>query len=192
MIWIVIALIMMGIGAMVLEIFLPAGGVLGLAGLGSYVAGIVLTFRHFESTTGYIMLIASLLAAPVVFALSFRIFPRTFFGRRLILSDRQKTGSGFTSYSAERYSDLEGQEGVALTRLRPSGMARIAGRKYSVVTGGEMIEAGDPVRVSVIEGSRIVVLRARKDAPVRSDEARGTDRNARGRADGDRGADSET
>jgi membrane-bound serine protease (ClpP class) len=51
---------------------------------------------------------------------------------------------------------------VAVTTLRPSGMARIEGVKYSVVTGGELIEKNQPVRVVKVEGSRIVVKKLSK------------------------------
>jgi len=164
MLWTVIALIVLGIGARVVEISLPAGGILGIAGLGSYVAGIVLTFRHFDSMAGYVLLAVTVVAAPVVLALTFKIFPRTFMGKRLILSGGQQRNEGYTSYTSERYDELVGMEGVALTRLRPSGMVRIGDGKYSVVTGGEMIDSGETVRVSVVEGSRIVVRKVGTEA----------------------------
>ena len=56
-------------------------------------------------------------------------------------------------------------EGEALTMLRPSGMAKFDGKKYSVVTSGELVEKGTVVRVVKVEGSRVVVrpVKAEKD-----------------------------
>jgi membrane-bound serine protease (ClpP class) len=54
-----------------------------------------------------------------------------------------------------------GATGVALTDLRPAGVAEIAGRRVDVVTEGEYLRAGDPVEVLVDEGYRRVVRRAR-------------------------------
>ena len=64
---------------------------------------------------------------------------------------------GYSSFSQELYVDLIGKEGVSLTILRPAGMVRVDGRKYSAVTGGEFIEKDIPVKVVKVEGSRVVV-----------------------------------
>ena len=163
MLWLVLGLILVGLLALFVEIFVPAGGLIGIAGLGCYIAGIVLTFKNFNPTTGFIMLTLTVVAAPVFFALAFRVFPKTFMGKRLILKNSQLSSSGYTSYTSEKYTGLVGLEGVALTMLRPSGVIRIDEKKYSVVTGGEYIEAGDSVEVSLVEGSRIVVRKIKEN-----------------------------
>jgi membrane-bound serine protease (ClpP class) len=53
-----------------------------------------------------------------------------------------------------------GLTGVALSDLRPSGMATIAGQRVDVVTEGEHIAAGEPVEVVRDEGYRRIVRRA--------------------------------
>jgi membrane-bound serine protease (ClpP class) len=50
-----------------------------------------------------------------------------------------------------------GAEGLALTNLRPSGTARFEGSPVDVITDGRLIDSGTPVRITVIEGVRIVV-----------------------------------
>jgi membrane-bound serine protease (ClpP class) len=54
-------------------------------------------------------------------------------------------------------ADLTGREGVALTVLRPSGMALIDGRRFDVVAESAMIERGSAVRVVQVDGTRVVV-----------------------------------
>jgi membrane-bound serine protease (ClpP class) len=54
-----------------------------------------------------------------------------------------------------------GAVGVAITDLRPAGVAEIAGRRVDVVTEGEYLRAGDHVEVLVDEGYRRLVRRAR-------------------------------
>lgn len=54
---------------------------------------------------------------------------------------------------------LLGRQGVALTDLRPAGVARIDGHRIDVVTEGEWLAAGDPVTVITDEGYRRVVER---------------------------------
>ncbi|GAB4189079.1 MAG: hypothetical protein Kow00105_03630 [Phycisphaeraceae bacterium] len=50
-----------------------------------------------------------------------------------------------------------GLQGVAVTDLRPSGLARFEGREIDVVSVGPFIEKGQPVKVIEVHGSRIVV-----------------------------------
>jgi membrane-bound serine protease (ClpP class) len=59
--------------------------------------------------------------------------------------------------SAALRADLVGQEGVAVTDLRPAGTATIAGERVDVVTEGEFVNQGSPVRVLRSEGYRHVV-----------------------------------
>jgi membrane-bound serine protease (ClpP class) len=55
---------------------------------------------------------------------------------------------------------LLGRQGIALSDLRPAGVARIDGHRIDVVTDGEWLAAGDPVTVISDEGYRRVVERA--------------------------------
>ena len=50
--------------------------------------------------------------------------------------------------------------------LRPSGTVKIEGQKYSVVTGGEMIQQDEAVIVVKVEGNRIVVRRRAPGEPA--------------------------
>ena len=52
------------------------------------------------------------------------------------------------------------KKGVAVTVLRPAGMAEFDGVKLNVVSDGEFIPEGERVRVSRVEGNRIVVVKA--------------------------------
>jgi len=49
------------------------------------------------------------------------------------------------------------QTGTALSALRPAGTAVINGKRVDVVTEGQMIDPGTPVRVVAVEGMRVVV-----------------------------------
>jgi membrane-bound serine protease (ClpP class) len=59
--------------------------------------------------------------------------------------------------SAPQRADLVGQEGVAVTDLRPAGTATIAGERVDVVTEGEFVAQGSAVRVVRSEGYRHIV-----------------------------------
>lgn len=71
----------------------------------------------------------------------------------------------FTSHPATESPapTLAGAAGVAVTDLRPSGVAEIDGRRVDVVSGGEYIPAGAPIAVIADDQYRRVVRRA--DSP---------------------------
>ena len=50
-----------------------------------------------------------------------------------------------------------GREGTATTALRPTGLGEFDGVRLNVVSEGDFIENGTKIRVTQIEGSRIVV-----------------------------------
>lgn len=155
--WLAIGLAAAGVLALILEVFVPAAGIIGIAGLGSIIASVVIAFQRLGNLIGSIYLAVVLVLVPVFIVLYFRLFPRSPVGRWLISQDRQEPEKGYSSFTAEKYFDLIGKEGISLTILRPAGMVRIDGQKYSAVTGGEFIEKDKPIKVVKVEGSRVVV-----------------------------------
>jgi len=155
--WLCIVLVSVGFVAIFVEFFVPAGGLVGVAGLAAMVVGIVFAYYDHGNLAGTLLLLLALAGTPISLAVGFKIFPHTFLGKRLILSQSQPQEQGYTASSSGKYKALLGKEGVVVSPLRPVGMARIDDEKYSVVTEGEMIEAGAAVKVTAVEGSRIVV-----------------------------------
>jgi membrane-bound serine protease (ClpP class) len=170
-IWFPILLFVVGFIALFIELFVPAAGMIGAAGIVCMIIGTVLGYRSFGSTVGTLFLTGTLIGVPAMIVIGLKLFPRTFVGKRLILSFSQRQEEGFTSYTRERYDDLLGKEGEALTMLRPSGMVLIDGKKQSVVTSGELVERGERVRVIKVEGSRVVVRRVN----LKSQDSQGED-----------------
>lgn len=167
--WGSFVLIAIGILAIFVEVFVPAAGLIGIAGGGSIVAAVVLAYLNHPGLEAGLVLATAVVATPAALILGFKVFPKTFMGRQLILRDEQNTNTGFTSYDGSIYKDLVGAEGQALTSLHPSGTARINGRKYSVVTSGEFVSGDSSIRVVAVEGSRIVVRQ------IKTSEARSTE-----------------
>lgn len=158
-IWIMILMVVLGLVAIILEVFLPAGGVIGVLGGIAMVAGIVLAFIKVNPAAGMSLLVGTLILTPIALYFAFKFFPQSPVGRRLILSKESKAEDGYQS-SDPALEALKGQEGVALTRLRPAGAARFGKHRVDVVTDSEMIDKGTKVRVIEVEGSRVVVEKA--------------------------------
>jgi membrane-bound serine protease (ClpP class) len=152
-----ILLLVIGLAAIIIELFVPAGGLIGLIGLGSIVTAIVMTFQSQGPAVGTIFLIAAMILIPTFLVIWFKFFPNSFMGRRLILRDSQTRETGYTSHTDPSYPDLRGKSGSAVTPLRPSGTVIIEGRRYSAVTDGEFIEKNETVTVKKTEGNRIEV-----------------------------------
>ena len=100
----------------------------------------------------------SLLIALVASLVILRFLPRLPFGRRLILE--AGLGAGH-KYGSAPESDRRwlGKRGRASSSLRPAGIAEIEGERVDVVSEGELIDAGQFVEVTRVDGNRIVVRR---------------------------------
>lgn len=59
--------------------------------------------------------------------------------------------------STEAFGISAGDEGIALTTLRPSGKVRIRDRKVDAVTQGGFIDPGTPVRVAKVTAGHVIV-----------------------------------
>lgn len=55
-----------------------------------------------------------------------------------------------------------GDSGTVVTALRPAGRAKINNEEYDVVADGEFIEKGAAIKISMIDGGRVVVVREGK------------------------------
>ena len=76
-------------------------------------------------------------------------------------SRAQPPTDGTAAAADDALGPLQGKRGVTLSPLRPSGFARIEGRKVDVVTRGEMIDEGVEVSVIDVSGNRVVVAQVK-------------------------------
>ena len=67
--------------------------------------------------------------------------------------------------SAEADLSLLGQEGTALTALRPSGTVVFGKQRIDVVTDGTFLEEGTRIVVVQVQGSRVVVEAVSSPSP---------------------------
>jgi membrane-bound ClpP family serine protease len=154
-----IILLAAGIFLAFLETILPSGGLLGFLAAASLIGAVVIGFMHGEPT-GWIILLATFVCVPVLILLGLKVLPKTPIGRRMILAEPNKRldpVSGKIEISDENFSPLKDKSGVAVTELRPSGIAEIDGKRYSVVSEGEMIRPSVEIIVKEVEGNNIIV-----------------------------------
>lgn len=140
--WLIMLIYVAGVALVIMEALLP-GMVIGFIGMACVVISVVYGFgNHWVIGTGQIAI--AVVIIPTLFYIAIR---------RLSVKTTLASAVGF----AKDYDVYLGKEGEALTDLRPAGMIRVDGKKVDVVTAGEMIDKGKRVRVTKVEGNRVVV-----------------------------------
>lgn len=161
--WAAFALIAIGILAIYMEFFVPAFGIIGIAGLVTIIVTVILGYRDLPDLQATIILLTAIFVTPAAIITLLRRFPTSILGRRLILTTQlgdQPPSQQGDSPTPVAPRSLAGRTGVATTPLHPSGVALIDGTRFSVVTNGEYLETGTKVIVAQHFGARIVVRRA--------------------------------
>jgi membrane-bound serine protease (ClpP class) len=164
--WEELLLVTAGVLLLGLEIFvIPGFGIAGLLGIVALVGGLTLSVIGAGATMQTVLYAAgrvalSLLAAMAGSLVLLKLLPRLPFARPLVLDTGLGSRTGYTSASEADRRWL-GRLGTAAGPLRPAGIAEIDGTRVDVVSQGEYVEAGAPVKVVSVEGNRIVVRRTR-------------------------------
>lgn len=155
MIWAIVLLII-GIGLVVLEVLLPSGGLISLMAAVAIVSSLILGFMN-SSVLGVTLSAVTFVCLPTAIVVALKILPSTSLGRRMFLIPKAASVSSAGPSGQDDYAGLFGKAGIAVTELRPSGIAEIGQKRYSVVAECEMIDKGTEIVVVKIEGNNIVV-----------------------------------
>lgn len=154
-IWLAYLAFVLGIIAFALEaLVFPGFGVSGIVGIILVGWGVLLLAVDVTQVTAALVL--ALIATIVIFVLGLRLMSRYKLWHKFTLQNKQDSKEGYVAPAPE-LSLFAGKEGIALTPLRPAGSAEVEGQRLDVVTEGEFIRTGMPVRVIKVEGTRIVV-----------------------------------
>lgn len=145
----VIVMILSGLILIAVEVIvIPGFGLIGILGGGVILAGGWVSYTQLSPGFGVLALVGGLVAA----GLMLWLLPRTRAARSMVLRARHEGTALDPSFQ-----QLLGQQGVALTVLRPSGTAEFDDRPVDVVTEGQFVEPGTAVQVIQVEGARVVV-----------------------------------
>jgi membrane-bound ClpP family serine protease len=154
------AFILLGLGlvVVVMELFLPSAGILGILATVLILSSIVLGFTE-GLKYGALMLGLVVVSVPAVLALMVKVWPHTPLGKRILLKDLKPEDVLPNSSHYTRKKDLEGRLGVAKTKMLPSGIIVVDGEKFDAVSEEFAIEQGDPIKVVSVRENRIYVQR---------------------------------
>lgn len=153
--WLPIVLFVAGLLLMVVEIFIPDFGLIGILGIGSLVSGLYLTLGDLAQTIEDLSIAIIITACLVVYLLK-RGYSLANLNRLVLHSkdDKYKEDTGYES-------KLEvGSKGIAETTLRPSGKATFGEEDdslYDVLSTQGHISKGSRLRIEKISGTKISV-----------------------------------
>jgi membrane-bound ClpP family serine protease len=164
----VVALLLLGLGVMVLEVFVPSGGILGFVSIAALVAAVATAFLEQGATAGMASLAVVVLAVPAVLAMAFRWFPETPLGRR-VLPPAPEAADVLPDLERRRHvRELVGHRGRAASELLPWGRVEIDGEAVEAMSEGGPIEVGAAIEAVGVQGTALVVrpVEPRAAAPV--------------------------
>lgn len=143
----------------VIEVFVPSGGLIAILSTGCAIAGVVCLFKV-STTWGAIGVAAVLVMGPLTFAFALKVWPSTPMGRKMMGEKPPE------QLEAERLAELKereqlaalvGMEGVVLVDLRPIGTIEVNGKRYEALSERSIIRAGSRVKITMVEPNQIKV-----------------------------------
>ncbi|HEV8058843.1 MAG TPA: hypothetical protein VGP68_03165 [Gemmataceae bacterium] len=153
-------LIAVGVVLLIAEVILGSGGILFGLSLAAIVIGVAMTFFvSNDPTIGLATLLGVFLGAPILGSLLVRLWPRTPWGRRMVLQGAQEDATVAQMPVNLELEHYRGQFGRAISSLRPSGVADFDGKRVDVLTEGGPVEAGEMVRCLEVRAGRVIVRR---------------------------------
>jgi len=137
------------------EVFVPSGGLISIFALACLVGGVLIFFRH-STIAGWIGLIIALIMIPSVLVFAYKIFPKTRFGRNVLLAPPERQ-QGDAIPDSSNLRRMLGAEGIVLTPLRPVGMCDFSGQRLECVAESGYVDKGKKVKVIDVESTQLTV-----------------------------------
>lgn len=170
--WLEILLFAVGLIFILIElVILPGFGVFGFGGIAMVIVSLVLASQTFvipvnpqQYRTASLSMLTLVGAAAgfgvAMFALR-NVIPNAPFFKQVMLQPPEmnspELGLKSDSESIVDWKHLEGTTGETVTKLIPSGKAKIKGRLFDVISDGRMLEVGKKIKVVEVTGNRILV-----------------------------------
>lgn len=152
-----VVLLLVGLLVMVLEVFIPSGGILGFVSVVAILAAIVMAFVEQGPAVGMLVLAAAVVAVPGVLIMAFRWFPRTPLGRRVLPPPPDASEVLPDSPLRKRARGMVGRTGRVVREMLPWGSVEIDGTTLEAVSESGPIALGTIVEAVGVQGMGVVV-----------------------------------
>lgn len=155
--WLILAVFLFAACAvlLVLEIFVPSFGLLTISSLACLGAGIAIFFEY-GAVAGWIGVAVAAVLIPLIWILTYRIFPKTSMGRKMILG-KPDAGRGDAIPDCRDLQEMLSKVGIVRTPLRPVGICDFEGRRLECVSERGFIEVNQKVKVIRVQGTSLTV-----------------------------------
>lgn len=153
----IILFFVVGTGLLVVEVFMPGFGIAGISGIVVEGVSIALTFLRYGPFAALGLTIVVLALVGVVISITLRSATKGRLSKSAFILTKAETADEGYNAANQDMEVLIGKEGVVTNTLRPVGMAEIEGVKLNVVSDAEFIPKGTPVRVTRVDGLRVIV-----------------------------------
>ena len=157
-----IILMLIGCGLVVLEVFIPSGGIIAFFSTIAIIASIVVAFRR-DTTTGLSFVVLTLMAVPTAVGLAFKVWPLTPMGKAFL--GELKSTEEMKPVDTRR--ELVGKVGIAKSKMLPSGSVQIDGKYIDAISQGAAIDLAQADVVVEVRANRVVVRPAEADEASR-------------------------
>jgi membrane-bound ClpP family serine protease len=147
-----IGLQLLGVIVIIAEFLIPSAGLLTILSVGLLAYSLFLIFTVVSANAGFMVLAADLITLPILVVVGLKMIGRSRAALHKTLS--QEDGVSSQSLQMEQYV---GHEGVAVSALRPAGIALIDGKRIDVVGKGEFINKNSAVIVVAVTGNQVIV-----------------------------------
>ena len=155
-----LVLLFIGFAMMVAEVFIPSGGILGIACSLTFASSIYCGYRAWYVASpslwwSYMAFVVIMIPTTIVGA--FQFLERSPLGKRILLTAPKPDEVAPYQEEVAILSGLVGQVGRAATLLNPGGMVEIASQRLHSISEGLLIAAGENVEIIAVRGTRVVV-----------------------------------
>ena len=153
---IIIAIMLFALVLLFLEIaIIPGVGITGIAGTILLFVALGISYWKLPIPWAVGVTVLSVIAVLGLLYYVFFILPSTKLGKTLVLEEKAVLPEdNFAVSDTKRYI---GAEGVAISNLRPSGIAKIADERVDVITEGDFLEKGTKIKVVKATAGRVIV-----------------------------------
>ena len=150
-----ILLLLTALTLVVLELFVPSGGVLAILAVLALLGCIIFAFMQ-GMTFGAVMLVVIVVGLPFFIWYMLKIWQSTPIGKRMLLDPAEDPALA-PNEEAERHKALFGKTGTVKSLMMPGGIVEIEGRSYDAVSEGQPIDPGTPIEVVHVDGINLTV-----------------------------------
>ena len=149
-IFVIIFLILLGLLLLLIEFaVIPGVTIAGIGGLALFVASVYIAFAEYGTVVGFIASIVILIAAPTMIVYFFKSKS----GKKMILES--EIDGKIEMVDAEKIH--VGDIGKSISRLAPSGKAKVNGEVVEAQSTGAFIDQNVDIRVIKIHPNKIIV-----------------------------------